>query len=257
MSANRSNARCKEHSVSTCRTPVLRLRFEQLEDRRLLAGAPELLKDVFAGSGGSSISGFVEVGTVAYFSAFDNTHGTELWKSDGTAAGTVRLRDINPVASDLINEADERFNVSLSNASADAIITTAVAVGVIRNDDTSLDIAAPSTPQFEGNTTNVAFIFTITRSGFLRGSTTVNYSVSGFGSNKATAGDFVGNAFPSGQVTFAAGETTKLITILVRGDLMVEPHEGFVVTLSAPVGASIKTSVAIGLIRNDDSGVID
>ncbi len=69
MSANRSNARRKEHKVSTCRTPVLRLRFEQLEDRCLLAGAPELLKDIFAGSGGSSISGFVEVGSVAYFSA--------------------------------------------------------------------------------------------------------------------------------------------------------------------------------------------
>ena len=31
-----------------------------------------------------------------YFSANDNAHGQELWKSDGTAAGTVMVKDINP-----------------------------------------------------------------------------------------------------------------------------------------------------------------
>ena len=33
-----------------------------------------------------------------YFSATDRTNGVELWKSDGTASGTVMVKDINPGA---------------------------------------------------------------------------------------------------------------------------------------------------------------
>src|SRR5262249_45599516 len=37
-----------------------------------------------------------DVGGTLFFAAFDSVNGTELWKSDGTAAGTVLVKDINP-----------------------------------------------------------------------------------------------------------------------------------------------------------------
>lgn len=39
---------------------------------------------------------FTEFNNELYFVANDRTHGNELWKTDGTAAGTVMLKDINP-----------------------------------------------------------------------------------------------------------------------------------------------------------------
>lgn len=42
----------------------------------------------------------VVIDGVAYFAATDRYHGTELWKSDGTESGTVRVKDIRPGAND-------------------------------------------------------------------------------------------------------------------------------------------------------------
>ena len=48
-----------------------------------------------AGNPSSAPAEVVVIDGVAFFRATDD-HGTELWRSDGTASGTYRLRDINP-----------------------------------------------------------------------------------------------------------------------------------------------------------------
>ena len=45
---------------------------------------------------GIHTDGFVVMNNNLYFSASDGTNGVELWKSDGTASGTVMVKDINP-----------------------------------------------------------------------------------------------------------------------------------------------------------------
>ena len=115
-------------------------------------------------------------------------------------------------------------------------------------------IAATDASKAEGNTGSTPFTFTVTRSGDTSGASSVTYTVTGSGANAATAADFTGAALPTGTVSFAAGETSKLVTINVAGDTTAEANEGFTVTLSAPsAGTTITTAAATGTIVNDDA----
>jgi ELWxxDGT repeat protein len=57
---------------------------------------PVLVKDIEATSEGSSPEEFVRAGDALFFEASDPLHGPELWRSDGTEAGTVLVKDIKP-----------------------------------------------------------------------------------------------------------------------------------------------------------------
>jgi hypothetical protein len=108
--------------------------------------------------------------------------------------------------------------------------------------------------QTEGNGGTKAFTFTVTRSGVTTGTNAVNWAVTGSGPNPANADDFSGGVLPTGTVNFAAGETSKLVTVNVQGDTTVEPNENFTVTLSnATNEATITTATATGTIENDDT----
>ena len=55
-----------------------------------------LVKDIRPGPPDSAPSNLAGVGATVFFAANDGANGTELWRSDGTAAGTVLVKDINP-----------------------------------------------------------------------------------------------------------------------------------------------------------------
>jgi hypothetical protein len=97
------------------------------------------------------------------------------------------------------------------------------------------------------------YLFRVTRTGDISGTTSVAYSVAGTGSSPASAADFVGGRLPSGVITFAKNETAKFIEIKVAGDATVEANERFTVTLSnAALSATIINASANARINNDD-----
>ena len=55
-----------------------------------------LIKDIQPGPIGSSLSHLVDVDGTLFFTADDGVTGNELWKSDGTEAGTMLVEDIVP-----------------------------------------------------------------------------------------------------------------------------------------------------------------
>jgi ELWxxDGT repeat protein len=57
---------------------------------------PELVKDINLTNTNETPYYFRVVGDAFYFIAFDPVHGHEVWKSDGTPAGTALLKDIQP-----------------------------------------------------------------------------------------------------------------------------------------------------------------
>ena len=62
-----------------------------------------MVKDIRSGSSSSSPYSLTAVGNILYFAANNETNGRELWKSDGTANGTVMVKDINSGSSGSID----------------------------------------------------------------------------------------------------------------------------------------------------------
>ena len=161
------------------------------------------------------------------------------------------------VLADSSIELDESFTVTLSDATAGTQVTKASADGTILNDDlvmpgeATLSIAATSANKVEGSGGGTtAYTFMVTRSGDTTITSSVDWSVAGSGTYAADGSDFDGAL--GGTVNFAANETEQVITVYVNADGDVENNEGFTVTLSNPVDATIDVAAADGTIVNDD-----
>ncbi len=99
----------------------------------------------------------------------------------------------------------------------------------------------------EGNSGSTNTAFTVRLSAASTSPVTVTYDTS-----PGTATSGTDYAAASGTLTFAAGETSRAISVAVRGDTAVETNETFYVNLLLAAGATIDDGQATGTITNDD-----
>jgi hypothetical protein len=165
----------------------------------------------------------------------------------GETTGTITV----PVNGDTQAESDEYFTVSLSNAT-NAKIGNSVKYGNIVDDDTNPAISISDAWLNEGNNGTKRMTFTVTLSQPSSVKMRVNYATAN-GTAKTSDNDYVAK---SGSITFNPGQTTKTITISIKGDKKNESDESFFVNLSGGSGAPIEDGQGEGLILNDDGSGI-
>jgi hypothetical protein len=167
-------------------------------------------------------------------------------------AGSTSKTFVVSINGDTTAEADETFNVNLSNA-VNATIADAQGVGTITNDDggstPSLSIGDVSIA--EGNAGTKTATFTVSLSAAASGAVTYNIATS---NGTATAGSDYVAASLNGE-SIAAGQTAKTFSVTINGDTAVESDETFNVSVSSVVGANVADGAAVGTISNDDGAV--
>jgi chitinase len=150
------------------------------------------------------------------------------------------------VLGDATLEANESFSLSLTSP-INAVISDGIGAGTIANDDATY-VSVADVMLAEGTAGPKAFVFNLTRTGSLGGSSSVNV-VTGNGS--ALAGtDYT--ALLATPVSFAAGEVTKTVTVNATGDTAPEANETFSLVLSSPAGATVIDGTGTGTVLNDD-----
>ncbi|KAF0204274.1 MAG: hypothetical protein FD170_592 [Bacteroidetes bacterium] len=208
-----------------------------------------------------TLNGAVQGGVSIDYATADNT-ATDVSDYTGTS-GTLTFAGTNgetetftvSIADNSIVEITETFYINLSNVSNALVTFDAQAIGTITDDDVAT-VSINSVSQNEGNSGTTTFTFTVTMSAASDAAVTVDFATA---NGTATTADLDYSA-TNGTLTFAAGETTKTITVLVNGDTKIEDDETFTVLLSSLVNngrnISLGTSTGTGTILNDDNATI-
>jgi hypothetical protein len=189
--------------------------------------------------------------TVAYATA----NGTAMAGSDyqafsdtliipaGQIMGTITVL----VNGDRLSEPNETFVVNLSNAT-NATISDGQGTGTIVDDEPRISISDVSKSEGRKGKTTL-FTFTVTLSAAYDQPMTMSFQTVN-GTAKTSDNDYVAR---TGTLTFAPGETTKTITIEVKGDSKREANETFYLDLFGLSSNALFTkSRGLGTILNDE-----
>jgi uncharacterized repeat protein (TIGR01451 family) len=162
-------------------------------------------------------------------------------------AGSLSTTVSVPVKGDTLHEETELFELVV-NAVGHATLLNGDGIGRITDEDAppSLSIADATVTEGNSGTTDATFVVSLsTVSGAVA---TVHYETAD--GTATQPGDYTA---ATGDLTFNPGETSKSVTVHVKGDTTFEADESFSVALSLPTGAAMDDAAATGTVLNDDS----
>lgn len=178
-------------------------------------------------------------------SDYQTASGTLTFNLGGPTTQNVTV----PIIGDRIGEYQEWFQVALSSGDS--------ATQYVNDNEPLFSINNASVT--EGNTGSVNAVFTVSIYAPYDEAVTVNFAASdnvSYGWAATAGSDFVAN---SGVLTFAAGQTSKTVTVVVQGDTLVEATETFSVDLTDPSpNASLYYPHGTGtILDNEPSASVD
>ncbi|AVP96865.1 hypothetical protein C7S18_06465 [Ahniella affigens] len=164
------------------------------------------------------------------------------------APGDVQETASVLVNGDLVDEADETFQVTLS-APSNASILDAQGLGTILNDDAAGgNFSISDASVVEGNAGTTLLTFTVSRDQTV-GVASVQVS-SLDGTATVVDNDYV--SLPVTTLAFADGDGVATVQVTVNGDDRFELNETMSLVLANPVNAGIADASGIGTLQNDD-----
>ncbi|MGZ4716861.1 MAG: Calx-beta domain-containing protein, partial [Acidimicrobiales bacterium] len=168
---------------------------------------------------------------------------------------TVRSVSIT-VDADTIDEPDEYLLVAFANPTNASIGGyLGLGFGTIQDDDPQPVMQPGSTSVVEGDGGTRTLAIPVTLSAPSGRSVTASWSTTIPPSASVPLADSSDYVAASGTVTFAPGETAKVVSVTVNGDVTVEPDELVVVWFSGATNATVGGfyGLGFGVITNDDT----
>jgi hypothetical protein len=180
-------------------------------------------------------------GTAAAGSDYHAVSGTLVF-APGETSQVIAV----PVIGDRWNEADETFNLILSNP-VNILLVDTQAVATITNDDALPEVSVSDAIVGEGNSGTRNLSFVVRLSAVSGRAITVQYATAD--GTAAAGSDYVAR---TGTLTFSAGSISQTVNVTVNGDVAQEGDETIQLNLLNATSAFIADSQGEGIIGNDD-----
>ncbi len=175
---------------------------------------------------------------------YQSVSGATVAFAPGEVTQTIEVQ----VIGDITPEPDETLTVTLSNLTDLGPGSPMTAAGTIFDDD-AIAISVEDVRVQEPAAGTVPAVFTFTLSDISATTVTVSYKTTN--GTATSPADYT--SVPATTLTFTPGQTTKTITVAVKGDTALEQDETFSVDLSGATNAVLLDDQAIGTIVDRDA----